>query len=701
MPGSVLPICLSAAVGLVAVAVVRRSAHERPSPPLIFWLTVALPVLVLWALRAPLPDVGYDTLNYHVMHGERGLWGPLFPPGDFYPYFFPFLNPAADLVTAMFRTVLGYRGGTVGSALALVWCGQVLWRLLSPSVKNERARAVAVLLAVTAEGMLWEVSGYMVDLLSLPVLLEAARLATADVRPLRPLHRRTVALGVLLGTAVALKLTNLVFVLPIGLVALVRWLGPRTERPRALAILGAAAAGAVAIALPVAPHALLLLAKTGSPVFPYFNRLFASPYYPLLDIKDIRWGPSSAIEALGWPLLSALRPERLSEFAVTTGRLALGWLLALAALVAFRKDALLRAISAIVVVGGLLWSLGTGYHRYGLFLELLGGLLVALVAAKLVQRPSGEESGQASRPPFAPRVVAAALLLLAAAQSARGVVFVLRSDWGGRPTVFHSPGSSARDALLLLRDRDLRAFLSPEERKAIPVNPVWIDAGPKSNGLMSLLDRDAPMIGLQVDGLFEAPLNLQRLDAALAASRGRTACAIAFEKDAGEVETTLAWFGFPVRRRTTLAFPFFSRERLVDLVVFEVALPPPLGMAPVEGVATPWAVGPLLYGSMDGPVEGQHVRGDLLVRGWAREPGEDLLVKILVGGAEVEPASFRRVPRPDVAAALPQMGDCSSAGYEAIVPRSPGAAGEVVVSVQFRSRSGRMRHYPAAKVRWN
>ena len=63
MPGSALPIALSAAAGLGVVAVVRRSAHERPSPPLLFWLTVALPVLVLWALRAPLVDVGYDTLG--------------------------------------------------------------------------------------------------------------------------------------------------------------------------------------------------------------------------------------------------------------------------------------------------------------------------------------------------------------------------------------------------------------------------------------------------------------------------------------------------------------------------------------------------------------------------------------------------------------------------------------------------------------
>ena len=661
---------------------------------------VALPVLFIWALRAPLADLGWDTLNYHVMHGERGLWGPVFPPGDFYPYFFPYLNPAADLVTAMFRAVLGYRGGTVGSALALVWSGQVLWRLLTPSMKDERFRAVAVLLVVTAEGMLWEVSGYMVDLLSLPVLLEATRLATADVRPLRPLHRRTVALGLLLGTAVALKLTNLVFVFPLGLVALARWLGPRSGRPGAAAVLGASAAGAVAIALPVAPHALLLLAKTGSPVFPYFNELFASPFYPLLDIKDLRWGPSSAVEALAWPVLSAFRPERLSEFATTTGRLALGWLAALAALVAFRKDAHLRAISAIVVIGGLLWSLGTGYHRYGLFLELLGGVVIALVAAKLVERPSGHESGQASRPALAPRVAAAGLLLLAAAQSARGVVLVLRSDWGGRPTVFHSPGASARDALLLLRDRDLRSFLSPEERKAIPVNPVWVDAGFKSNGIMVLLDRDAPMIGLQLDGFFEEPRNLRRLDAALAANSGRTGCTIAFAGDADAVETTLAWFGFPVKRRTPLALPFFSKERLLDVVVLEVVLPPPLGKAPVEGVQTPWTGVERPSGNMDGPVQGQQIPGDLPVWGWAREPGEDLLVKILVGGVEVAPSSFRRIPRPDVATALPQMGDCSSAGFEAIVPRPDGAQGEVEVSVDFRSRSGRTGHIPGVKVRW-
>ncbi|MBK9967744.1 MAG: hypothetical protein IPP07_23855 [Holophagales bacterium] len=80
MPGRVLPVVLSVAAGLVAVALVRRSAPERPSPPLVFWLTVAVPVLAFWALRASRVDIGFDVLNYHLMHGERGSGAPSFLP---------------------------------------------------------------------------------------------------------------------------------------------------------------------------------------------------------------------------------------------------------------------------------------------------------------------------------------------------------------------------------------------------------------------------------------------------------------------------------------------------------------------------------------------------------------------------------------------------------------------------------------------
>ena len=257
----------------------------------------------------------------------------------------------------------------------------------------------------------------------------------------------------------------------------------------------------MAIALPVAPHALLLLAKTGNPVFPYFNELFASPYYPRVDIKDGRWGPSSAVEALGWPLLSAFRPERLSEFAATTGRLALGWLAALAALVAFRKDsapprdlgdrrhrrAPLEPRDRLSPLRPLPRAPRRAPDRARRREARWSGLCRRRVRAGLRLRRSRRAS---PRPSFSSR--------RGAVRAERRARRSARTGAAGPPSSI-APGAAARDALHLLRDRDLRAFLSPEERKAIPVNPVWVDAGPKSNGIMSLLDRDAPMIGLQVE----------------------------------------------------------------------------------------------------------------------------------------------------------------------------------------------------------
>jgi hypothetical protein len=698
VPGTVVPLLASALGGAAAAVVVRRSAASRPTPPRLFWLVVALPILVLWALRAPLPDLGYDTLNYHLTHGQKAWLGPLFPPGDFYPFYFPFLNPAGDMVNALFRFFLGYRGGTVASALALVWTGEVLWRFLTPVLKGERTRAAAVLAAVATEGTLWEVSGYMVDLLPLPILLEALTVALSPPPEVGRLPRRSVVLGLLLGIAVALKLTNLVFALPIGLVALLRW---RSGIGSFRSVIAALGAGALAFVLPLAPHALVLTLRHGSPVFPHFNARFQSPDFPRLDMKDSRWGPGSGAAALAWTAMSAFRPERLSEFGLTTGRLALGWVVALGALVVLRRDRHLLAISFVAVVGSVLWSFGTGYYRYGLFGELAGSLVVVLLLARLADSWERYSATGASFPAGLARTVAAVFVVILAAQTGRAFFLALRSDWSGRPTVFHAPRASARELRHLLVDHDLGDFLPAEWRAVLAAEPVWVDATPKVNGIMTFLSPRSPMIGLQMEGLLALQPNLVRLDEALRACAGRPAFSLAFAEDAARAEERLFRLGFPVLEKTPLSFPFFSEERRIALVLFSVVLPPPLAAASSTSGPSPWRVGAPLLGSLDGPVDGQVVAGVLRVRGWAREPGEDLRVSILVDGAEVRPREFRRVPRPDVSRVFPDLGDCRWAGYEAIIERPAGAKPEPVISVVFRSRDGRSRHYPGVRIRWS
>ncbi|HEX8687192.1 MAG TPA: hypothetical protein VF654_11860, partial [Pyrinomonadaceae bacterium] len=141
-----------------------------------FWLVVLPPLVLFYLLRLPFPDLSYDVLNYRLLHAERSLRGTLFAAGDFFPTPAPY-NPAPDTVTGLFRLALGYRLGTVVNLLALVWAARAVEKLLRPFVARAWPRAAAVLLVVLAEQLLFEVNNYMVDLLALPLLLEATRLA--------------------------------------------------------------------------------------------------------------------------------------------------------------------------------------------------------------------------------------------------------------------------------------------------------------------------------------------------------------------------------------------------------------------------------------------------------------------------------------------------------------------------------------------
>src|SRR5437899_752197 len=57
---------------------------EAPSEklPWQFWLTAALPLLIIYSLRVAFPDISFDVLNYHIFHSERALHGSLFISGD-------------------------------------------------------------------------------------------------------------------------------------------------------------------------------------------------------------------------------------------------------------------------------------------------------------------------------------------------------------------------------------------------------------------------------------------------------------------------------------------------------------------------------------------------------------------------------------------------------------------------------------------
>jgi hypothetical protein len=159
--------------------------------------------------------------------------------------------------------------------------------------------------------------------------------------------------------------------------------------------------------------------------------------------------------------------------------------------------------------------------------------------------------------------------------------------------------------------------------------------------------------------------------------------------------------------RLRFAGRFDGRHRRND--VYAVTKTEPKAAA---GKAPPWDIDSTLrtlgasradeslVGSVDGPSEGEVVRGRLLVRGWARSEEEDLQVSFLFDGELRVPASFRRVSRPDVAHAFRRFGTCETAGYEAEFPFGPGDEGKRELRAVFRTRNGRFRLYTIRAFRW-
>ncbi len=129
----------------------------------------------------------------------------------------------------------------------------------------------------------------------------------------------------------------------------------------------------------------------------------------------------------------------------------------------------------------------------------------------------------------------------------------------------------------------------------------------------------------------------------------------------------------------------------------------PLPWTPLAGLSptgAPWREDGSLTGAVDAPAEGAAVHGPLHVAGWARIPGEDLDVTVLIDGETRTPVTARRMPRPDVCAAVSGLGDCSGTGYEATYAFRPGDAGPHEVVGIFRSKDGRQRHYGPQKFEW-
>jgi hypothetical protein len=369
------------------------------------WIALLVAVFALYAFMVARPEVGYDAQTMHMQIAMlmqdshrfrfevgRYLWAVM-PMGADWAYAFAFVlggEPAA-------------RGSNL--AFAILACA-IVYVIARRHASREVSLAMTTLLASTPLMFAETASLYVENLLG--AFLVAALLAVLATRDATLAKAQAIALFALFAAgAMQTKVIGVLWLAPLGLYGAFVALRPPRGRPDWRTALGVAVAAAIA----AFPYVNAWL-RTGSPVFPFMNRLFRSPLADTTTSFDnpmyrIPLGPTSLHDVL-------LDGHRFLEGA--DGAAGLHWLLVIPLVVialARRRPPEIVACTMLFAVYFVAVFMQQAYLRY-LFPAFL--LLAALGA-------------WATQPLVAARAGRIALLVLGGVLVALNIRFIPSGNW--------------------------------------------------------------------------------------------------------------------------------------------------------------------------------------------------------------------------------------------------------------------------------
>ncbi|MEH2613905.1 glycosyltransferase family 87 protein [Bradyrhizobium sp. AZCC 1693] len=397
-------------------------------------------------------DVNWDWQNYHeynVWALVTGRYGIDALPAGFQTYFNPIVYFPVYYLRHLLPLPYGLMilGAVHGLNLLLIY---FLVRVLLKEAATASAIGASILIAAVGPMTLSEVGTSFSDILTaLPILAGCILILSAEGR-----HGRYILAGVLIGAAVGLKLTNVVYALGAAAAVLV------ASRPlMATFCLGVGgAAGALATG---GAWGLMLWREMGNPIFPLFNAVFQSPELVPTNIMDWQFLPRGMLDALAYPFYWLVGDNRSSEYPFRDARFAVATVLIVLGIgrsLITRTDIFTRRDTQFLLffaVSYATWLAVFSIQRYAIVLELLcAPLIVLLIHRSIAATPGSAAIGTS---PVRANAAMLAVALAAALWSQPG-------DWFRRPwSNPYNPSISKsleQPAVYLLLDKPL-AYVAP------------------------------------------------------------------------------------------------------------------------------------------------------------------------------------------------------------------------------------------------
>ncbi|HXL98808.1 MAG TPA: hypothetical protein VN932_02685 [Rhizomicrobium sp.] len=355
------------------------------------WLFLGLVVLG-WAIFVISlgKDMSWDFRNYHwyipyaFLNGRMSLDISVAHQATFY-------NPALDIPFYLLAThapswvALGTLGAVQGANVVPLY---LMARSILTTPQRKLVAAIVALFCMTG-GLTLSLSGttYYDTVMSVFVLCGLA-LVIAQRETLRDgtLARGALiagAAGLLVGTAVALKLPEAPFALGFAATLLIL---PGDLRHRATRFFAGALGGAIGIALFAGFWYVKMAHLTGNPLFPYFNQVFHSPLALTASYRDERFLPHSLYDALILPFLFSIDWHVADDLPFQDIRVGLAYVFVILALPVWLfakrpRESLVASDAAAALFGFaavsyVAWIAIFAIYRYIVLLEMLGPLLV-------------------------------------------------------------------------------------------------------------------------------------------------------------------------------------------------------------------------------------------------------------------------------------------------------------------------------------
>ena len=206
-----------------------------------------------------------------------------------------------------------------------------------------------------------------------------------------------------------------------------------------------------------------------------------------------------------------------------------------------------------------------GYSRYGLYLEMLSGVVVVAVACVLV-RGAWRESALWRR--------AAAALFVAAlfVQACAACVYAYGYEWSMRHNVLHFR-EYRQEARQFLRDRRLTSYLSDEERARYANVGAWVVSGWKSAGLEVMLNESAPAIAVNYQEFLTTRESKRQFVRAFEAAPAERIYSLVFPEDLSQAKEFIRSRGLEIASEETVEVPLFSPTHRLGMMLLRVAVP--------------------------------------------------------------------------------------------------------------------------------